>query len=119
MRQILRAAVWNPLSWSRSRVSSFGGNYQILRVGIERFGNQQLACLGPVSVGGIDEIGAELHGTFQNLEGIIAIRRPTPDACSGKTHRAKAQPIDRQIAAHPENRVVFRRGRRIPRKDHF
>src|SRR5436853_2724477 len=106
--EILRPTIRDPLAGSRPRISAFGGDYQILWIGIKGFGDHQLACLGTVSIGSIDEIDTKFDGPFQNLESIVAVRWPTPNAWPGKPHCAKAKPIDGQISAYAKNRLLLR-----------
>jgi hypothetical protein len=60
--------------------------------------NQELACLRSVGVSRVDQIDTELDGASQNFASVITIRRPTPNALAGDTHRTKAEPVDRKIA---------------------
>ena len=74
---------------------------------MERLGDEQFAYVRTVSVGGIDEIHAELDGPAQNFPRVLSIGRPTPYPLARQAHRAKAKPINRKIAA--EGKYRFRR----------
>jgi hypothetical protein len=65
---------------------------------MERFGNDKFACFRAVSIGGVDEIDAELDCATQNFPGVISIGRPTPDSGARQAHRAKPKAIHGQIA---------------------
>src|SRR5207244_13005998 len=66
---------------------------------MERLGYEQFACFRPVGVGGVDQVDTEFDSAPQNFERVLSIRRPTPNAFPGYPHRAKAETIDREIAA--------------------
>jgi hypothetical protein len=55
LAQVLGATVGNP-STTRACIASLGGDYQLIRVGVERLGDQALGELGTVGVGGVDEV---------------------------------------------------------------
>src|ERR1041385_6565014 len=97
--QIIRLAVRHPLVRPGSRVATLCRDDETFRIRMERFGDEQLARLGGVALGGINKIHAELDRAFQDTFGFLAIFRPTPDAVTGDAHRAKPKPIHRKIAA--------------------
>ncbi|OGA61695.1 MAG: hypothetical protein A3G81_07655 [Betaproteobacteria bacterium RIFCSPLOWO2_12_FULL_65_14] len=51
-----------PCGRARAREPALGGDDQVLRVRVQRFGDQLLAHPGAVAVGGVEEIVAELVG---------------------------------------------------------
>src|ERR1700730_6172472 len=61
-------------------------------VGVQGLGDQALADLGPVGVGGVDEVDVERHGPAQCLLGPVPVGRITPDPRAGDPHRAESQP---------------------------
>ena len=71
---------------------------------MKRFRNQELVRFRTVSVGGIDQIHAELNGASEDLFCILAIGRPTPNPRTREAHRAEAEPIDRKISAQLKGR---------------
>jgi hypothetical protein len=72
---------------------------------MERFCNQQFACFRAVSVGGIDQVHTEFDGAPKNFERGLPVSRPTPNPIAGDAHRAKAEPIDREITAQLPSRI--------------
>jgi hypothetical protein len=75
---------------------------------MKRLRDQQFADFGAVSVGGVDKVHTELDDPTQNFERIFSISRPTPDAFAGDPHRAKAESINREIAAQEEGSMTGR-----------
>src|SRR5829696_1399897 len=55
LAQVLGATVGHP-STTRACQAALGGYDQIIRVGVERFGDQAFGDLGTVGVGGVDEV---------------------------------------------------------------
>ena len=72
---------------------------------MERFCYEQFACFRTVRVRRIDQIHTELNCALQNLERVLPVRRPTPNALPGDAHCAKTEPIDRQIVAQFPSRI--------------
>jgi hypothetical protein len=62
-------------------------------------GNEELVRFRTVSIGGVDEIDAQLDCAPQNFLRVLAIRRPTPDPLACQAHRPKTEPVDQQIPA--------------------
>ena len=77
-----------PLIRTGAHEPGLGGDDQTLRVGVKRLRDELLADIGPVGVGGIDEVHAELHGALQNTLRFFAILGRAPDTVTGKAHRA-------------------------------
>src|SRR2546430_8353397 len=77
--QIFRPPARHPLSRTGPGVTAFCRNDQSFRIGIQRFGNEELVGFRTVSIGGVDEIDAQLESAPPNLLRALAIRRPTPD----------------------------------------
>jgi hypothetical protein len=65
---------------------------------MERLGDQLLAHLGPIRVGGVDQIDSELDGASQHRDRLIVILRWPPDARPSDAHRAEAQPANAAVA---------------------
>src|SRR5215208_3711010 len=55
LAQVLWATVGHP-STTRACQAALGGDHQVIRVGVERFGDQAFGDLGTVGVGGVDEV---------------------------------------------------------------
>ena len=91
--------VWHPLTGSRPRQAAFRRDNEPFRIRMKRLGDQQFAGFRPVSIGRVDQVHTEFDRASQNFERIVAVSRPTPNAFAGDAHRAKAEAIDREIAA--------------------
>ena len=57
--QVLWPAVGRPLSRTGALEAALGGDHKIIWVRVERIADQLLADVGPVGVGGVDEVDAE------------------------------------------------------------
>src|SRR6266481_8421612 len=95
---MFRSPVWHPLAGSRPCQAAFGRYNETFRVRMERFCDKQFARLRPVRIRRIDQIHTEFDGASENLERVLPIGRPTPDALPGNTHRAKTEPVDCKVA---------------------
>src|SRR5438034_8647938 len=73
-------------------------SHKPLRVGVERFGDEPLAHLRAVRVGGIDQVDPELDGTAQHGDRFARVARLAPNALAGEPHRAEAEAVDGQVA---------------------
>ena len=60
--------------------------------------SSSLTC-GPVGVGGVDEVDAELDRAAQDRLRLVAVGGRAPDAGAGDPHRAEAEAVDGQVAA--------------------
>src|SRR4051812_8560694 len=99
------STVWHPLSGSWTSQSAFGRDNESLRVGMKRFCDQQLTCVGSVCVSSVNQVDPELDCSPQDFECICSIERPTPDALSGNAHGTKTEPTNSQIAAQCKSRI--------------
>src|SRR5437762_7564562 len=90
--QILRPAVLFPLSRTGPGLTAFRRNDESFRIRIQRFSNEQFVRFRTVSIGGVDEIDAQLDRAAQNLRRVLPIRGPTPDPLARQSHRAKPEP---------------------------
>ncbi len=66
----------------------------VVRVGSQRLRDQLLAHSGPVRVGRVDELDAQLHRAVQHPASLAGISRHSPYARAGQRHGAEAQPAD-------------------------
>ena len=130
--QVLRTAVARPLVWARALEPSLGGDHQAVGIRIQGLGDQVLAHLGSVGVGGVDQVDAQLgHAAQQPASGVGVVR--SSDAVARDPHRPKPRrrtsrsppmvkvslmavsiaegPPDRQCA-HPRWRDLSRRDSR-------
>src|SRR5947209_8504701 len=97
--QILRAAVRNPRARPWPRQATLRRDHQVVGIWVERLGDQPLADLGPIGVGGIDEVDAEIDRAAEHALAFLAISGLTPDAFAGQPHGAEAEAIDGEITA--------------------
>ena len=65
-----------------------------LAVRRERLANKLLGKIGPIGIGGVDEIDAEVGQSTQRLQSLGAIGGRPPDPLAHDPHRAKAKAID-------------------------
>ena len=99
LAQVLGAAVALPPPGPGPRQAPLGRDHEAAGVGVERLGDQLLAHLGPVGVGGVDEVDAELDGAAQDRLRALAVGRRPPDALAGDPHRAEPEPAHLEVAA--------------------
>src|SRR5438132_10461354 len=92
--EVLRSPVRLPLVGPGALEARLGGDHKPLRVGVERFGDEPLAHLGAVRVGGIDQVDPELDGTAQHGDRLSRVARLAPYALAGEPHRAEAEAVD-------------------------
>src|SRR4030095_7636663 len=83
LRQIFWSTIRYPIARPRSGETALGRNHQIFWIWMQRFRNQQLARLGAVGVGRINQIPTELDHAPQNLLRVLAIRWPPPNSRAG------------------------------------
>jgi hypothetical protein len=79
--------------------SAFGSDEHAL-VWVQGFKDQLFGDIGPVGIGCIDEIHAEVRQAPQCSERLGTVRRLALDARASDSHRAKAKPIDLDISAN-------------------
>src|SRR5215203_544687 len=72
LAQVLGAPVGDP-STTRAREASLGGDDQVIRVGVECFGDQALGDLGTVGVGGVDEVHSMLYGPPEHAASFLRV----------------------------------------------
>src|SRR4029077_11586974 len=66
------------------------------------FMDEQLRHVGPIGVGGIDKVDAEIGEPLQRAERFLAVRWRAPNAFASDAHGAKAEAIDLDITADLE-----------------
>ena len=106
---MLGPTVRRPPSAARSLEAALGRDHQILRVRVQRLGDQRFADMRTVRIGGIDEVHAELVRSPQDRLGGIAIGRFAPYPVARDAHRAVPETMHREITADTDGP---RRGRR-------
>src|SRR5438477_12754276 len=80
--EILRVTLRHPLSGSGSYLTALCRDDESFRIWIKRLGNEQFISFRSVGVRRVDQIHSKLDRTSQNFDGILALRRPTPDPLS-------------------------------------
>ena len=91
--QIRGASIGDPLVRTRTRQTRLGRDKQLF-IGVKRLADQFLRNIGTVTVGGVDEVDADLMKPAQRRKRCATVRRRTPDARAGETHRAIAETVD-------------------------
>ena len=89
--QVLGAPVARPPTRTAARHAALGGDHEIVRVGVQRFGDQALGDLGPVAGRRVDEVDPQFDGPPEHAATFLGIVGFAPDAVAGETHRAEAQ----------------------------
>ena len=98
LSQVLGTPVDGPPVRAGPYESTLGGDDEILGIGVESLGDESLAHLGAVGVGGVDEVDVELERSTQNPLRLLAIGRISPDTWSRNAHCTVTQPVDGQVA---------------------
>src|ERR1700761_5877492 len=99
---MLWAGVVSPLAGADAFPSTFGCDDQTGGVGEEGLGDELLADVGAVGVGGVDEVHVELDCATECGERAWFVLWRTPDAVAGDAHGAVAEAIYCQVAADCE-----------------
>src|SRR6266566_2052001 len=91
------ASIGDPLVRTRTRQTRLGSDKQSF-IGVKGLADQFLRNIGTVTVGGVDEVDADLMKPAQRRKRCATVRRRTPDARSGETHRAVAETVDSGVS---------------------
>jgi len=97
--QVVGSAVGGPSPRTGSLEASLGGDDQIVGIRVQRLGDEVLAHLGTVRVGGVDEVHVELDCSTQYRFGFVHVARFTPDAAPGDPHGTEPESIDGEVSA--------------------
>jgi hypothetical protein len=100
--EVVRATVSVPLPGARSQEPALGRDHQVVRIGMERLGDQALAHLGPVRVRRVDEVDSQVDGASKDPLRGLGVGRIAPDPGAGDSHRPEAHPADLEVAAQRE-----------------
>ena len=73
-----------------------------LAIGMECFRDDLFADIGPVGVGGVDEVDAEFDRALEDALGFRAVFGFAPDAFPGEAHGAESEAVDGSLAAEGE-----------------
>jgi len=79
----LGAEVARPLAGARADKASLRRDHEVVGIRMQRLRNQVLRDLGPVGVGGVDQVHAELEAALEDADGLVGIGRRTPGAGAG------------------------------------
>src|SRR5438309_5995887 len=91
------SAVGVPAAGAWSRYAAFAADDEAFRIGMQGFGDQDLAGMRAVAFGGVEEVDAELCRAPQHLERLCAVAGLAPDAAVvDDAHRAEPEPVDGQ-----------------------
>src|ERR1019366_4290037 len=94
LAQVVRSTTLTPRVRTDAQESGLGRDLDV-PVRVERLADQLLGDVGPVGVGGVDEVDAEFHGAAQDRATLVGILRRSPNPFSGNAHRAEAKTIHR------------------------
>ena len=100
----------SPLAGALPGQPALGGHHHAV-VGVQRLADQVLRHVGPVAVGGVDEVHAEVDGATQDRDRVVDVIGHPPDALTGDAHRPEAEAGHRQVLAEGEG--AARRGRSV------
>src|SRR3954452_12960052 len=88
-----------PLAAAGPDEPRFGGDHQLVGVGVQGLADQVLGDIRAVGVGGVDQADTELDGPSQYADRLLTVTGLAPDALAREAHRAVAEPDDWQVAA--------------------
>src|SRR5437660_6192539 len=100
--EMLGATAHLPPIGSRAQESSLGGDDEVVRIRMERLGDEPFAHLGPVGVRRVDQCDAEPHGAAQDGDRLVVIVRLPPNPLARDPHGPEAEAVDREVAANYE-----------------
>jgi hypothetical protein len=92
--QVLRASDGRPTARPLARQTGLRRDQQVGRVRVQGLADQLVGDLGPVGVGRVDQLHAELDGPPQHADALVVVARRAPDALARQLHRAEAEPVD-------------------------
>src|SRR5579863_769122 len=96
------APVLRPPVRACAQETTFGGDDQVLRIGVERLGDERLTHFWSVGVSRIDQIYPQFEGAAQDSDGFLLIGWWSPDTRARQAHGSEAEAIDRQVSATRE-----------------
>ncbi len=99
LAEVFGTAVGRPPIRSRALEPTLRGDDEIVGVGVQRLGDEDLAHLRAIRVGGVDEVDAQLDGAAQHRLRGFAVGRVAPDPPSCDAHRAVAEAVDGEVTA--------------------
>src|SRR5215470_7005817 len=99
---MFRISIFRPPIRPAAVEAAFGGDDEAGRVGIQSFGDDFLAYIRAVGIGGVNKVDAEIDGAAKHADGFAAVSGLSPNALSSDTHRAEAEAIHFEIVADAE-----------------
>ena len=100
--QVLGPPVARPLSRPGTGQAALGGDHEPVRVGMKRFGDQVLAHLRPIRVGGVDQIDSSSTTRRSSARAESGSSRRPPDAVARDAHCSEAEAAHLEVAADLE-----------------
>ena len=91
-------AVARPPARTGPNKAALGGDQQVVRVRVERLGDQLLADIRAVRVGGVDQVDAEFDSSPEDGDRLVVVGRRAPDPRSRDPHRPEPKPAHPAIA---------------------
>jgi hypothetical protein len=101
LTQIFRTAIRFPLTRTGSPQSRLGGDKNSV-IGIKCLADELLGDIGPIGIGGVDEIDSEVSGTLLRVPIASALSAGGPDTRTGQAHRPEAEAMDLDLATDPK-----------------
>ncbi len=93
LAQVLGSSDGHPDARSAAGQSGLGRDHEPVGVGVERLVDEILADLGPVRVGGVDQVDTEVDRTSEDADAVVAVGRLAPDPGAGELHGAEAEAV--------------------------
>ncbi len=100
--EVGRTAVGLNLAVRVDDTAALGGDHETVWIRGERFGDQLLGVTGPVGVGGVDQVGAELERAPEQAPGFSGVGRRAEAARTDEAEGAESEAVDGQPATKEE-----------------
>jgi len=82
-----------------AQVAALGGDYQVVRIRVQRLPDEFLVGVRAVDVGGVEEGHSRPHHLLQNRDALVVVGIGPPNLRAGQLHRAIADPADGEVPA--------------------
>ena len=99
LAQMFGAAVDIPIAGTGAGKPALAGDDQPCRIRVQRLGDQRLADLRSIGIGGVDKGHPLVDHPPQQSDRFAFVGWRTPHAAPGNAHRSKAEAADRRSAA--------------------
>ena len=97
--QVLGTPIRLPCTGPRPVQPALGRDHEVLGVWEEGLRDQSFADLGPIGIGGVDEVDPELQRPPQHALAFLPVGRLSPDSFARDAHGAEPKAIDRKVTA--------------------